>query len=327
MSRRFRFAHLVLESDDDLRELPAVTDAAGPPDLVLVHEPGTIDWERASRSLFESPPPAGDGDPELELDIRRRDDGWLFTFGALARFHLSEDRSTLVCSAAADTPPQSARHVLLDQVLPYVVALDGDLVLHASAVTVGAAGIAFVGESGMGKSTLATSLGQDGHGILTDDCAVVHWVDGTPVIEPSYPGLRLWPESADHLLVDDDGGERAPMAHYTPKVRAVPEGLRFVEEGAPLRGVLAIDHAPDDDPGLVAVTPLRPGEAAFAMVESAFVLADGADDRAAIFDRFTRLAAAVPAARITVPDDFARLPAVRRAVTDWARDLSASPSD
>jgi hypothetical protein len=329
----YRFARVTVASELELPELPDAGRAeSGPADLVLRYEASNdtprIDWERRSRSLFDSRPTAPDGTtprPDLDLDVRRRDDGWVLEFATVLRCHLANDRRTLVCAAAEGASAASVSHVILDQVLPYVLALRGEIVLHASAVVIDGGGIAFLGPSGMGKSTLATSLGQEGHDVLTDDCAVVRWVDTAPVVEPSYPGLRLWSESVDHLLADDDG-KRHPMAHYTPKLRTMPAALRFADKGAPLRGVLVIGNPPDDDPGQVTITRLGGAAATFALGDGAFVLADGPGDTAANFDRFTRLANAVPVARITVPNDFSRLPAVREAVVAWAVSLSQPPA-
>jgi energy-coupling factor transporter ATP-binding protein EcfA2 len=50
-----------------------------------------------------------------------------------------------------------------------MLMLRGDLVLHASAAIAGTGAIAFVGDSGMGKSTLATLLALAGAPLLTDD--------------------------------------------------------------------------------------------------------------------------------------------------------------
>jgi hypothetical protein len=47
--------------------------------------------------------------------------------------------------------------------------LQGELVLHASAVEVDGRALAFTGTAGMGKSTVATLFGHAGHPLLTDD--------------------------------------------------------------------------------------------------------------------------------------------------------------
>jgi hypothetical protein len=54
-------------------------------------------------------------------------------------------------------------------VLAVHLVLNGHLVLHASAVSTGGAAVAFVGSSGMGKSTLAAALCGIGCGLVSDD--------------------------------------------------------------------------------------------------------------------------------------------------------------
>lgn len=53
--------------------------------------------------------------------------------------------------------------------LAFVLALRGEAVLHASAVQLGDVALAFVGASGMGKSTMATLLCAAGARLITDD--------------------------------------------------------------------------------------------------------------------------------------------------------------
>ncbi|MRR12527.1 hypothetical protein EG835_08705, partial [bacterium] len=57
----------------------------------------------------------------------------------------------------------------LRRALPFALALRGHVVLHASAVEAGGGAVAFVGESGIGKSTLARELGALGCRVLSDD--------------------------------------------------------------------------------------------------------------------------------------------------------------
>jgi len=60
--------------------------------------------------------------------------------------------------------------VLANGTLPaFVLMMAGEPILHASAVDVGGRAVAFVGSSGMGKSTMATLFCAAGAGLLTDD--------------------------------------------------------------------------------------------------------------------------------------------------------------
>lgn len=65
--------------------------------------------------------------------------------------------------------PGLASVLLNGAVLSYVVSALGHPVLHGSAVQVGDRAVAFVGHSGMGKSTMATLMCADGARLVTDD--------------------------------------------------------------------------------------------------------------------------------------------------------------
>lgn len=59
--------------------------------------------------------------------------------------------------------------LLSGSVLSFILIMRGEPVLHASAVDVGGRAVAFVGASGMGKSTMATLLCAAGATLITDD--------------------------------------------------------------------------------------------------------------------------------------------------------------
>ncbi|PRX45626.1 HPr serine kinase-like protein [Prauserella shujinwangii] len=65
------------------------------------------------------------------------------------------------------------------------------LVLHASAVRVGGRALAFVGASGMGKSTLAAALCGAGHGLVADDVLRVDRTEAAMLVHPGSTESRL----------------------------------------------------------------------------------------------------------------------------------------
>jgi ABC-type multidrug transport system fused ATPase/permease subunit len=101
-----------------------------------------------------------DGTPWLAIGRQAR--GYLLRFQEMADFAVSRDAREILCYAASDTPSETVRHLLLDQVLPLVLSSRGQLVVHGSAVLTPGGTIAFVGDSGSGKSTLASSFTEDG---------------------------------------------------------------------------------------------------------------------------------------------------------------------
>lgn len=70
--------------------------------------------------------------------------------------------------------------------------LRAELVLHASAVRAGDVAVAFVGKSGMGKSTLATALCADGYALVSDDLLRV---GRDLVVHPGATETRLRPSA------------------------------------------------------------------------------------------------------------------------------------
>lgn len=70
--------------------------------------------------------------------------------------------------------------------------------LHASAVAIGNAAVAFVGPPGAGKSTVAALFSCRGHAVLSDDIVLLREREpGKFSVIPSHPLLSLWPESLE----------------------------------------------------------------------------------------------------------------------------------
>src|SRR5215469_10208547 len=173
-----------------------------------------------------------DGTPWLE--IGRQAGRYLLRFEAMVDFAVSRDAREILCYADSDTPPETLRHLLLDQVLPLVLSSRGQLVVHGSAVSTSEGTIAFVGESGSGKSTLASSFTEEGVAVLTDDCLLLEEKEGCLTAVPSYPGVRLWPKVVDAML--GKGRDLPEVAHYTEKKRANRSaGILFSTRSAALR--------------------------------------------------------------------------------------------
>lgn len=73
-------------------------------------------------------------------------------------------------------------------------------ILHASAVAMAGGAIVFIGDSGAGKSTTAALLQSHGYRLLSDDVTVLDLRHPQQVqVTPSFPQLRLWPESLESL--------------------------------------------------------------------------------------------------------------------------------
>lgn len=76
------------------------------------------------------------------------------------------------------------------------------LVIHGSSIEINGQAILFSGESRFGKSTLAFSLIQAGHRLITDDVAVVYLEKDSFYITPSFPNIKVSDNIADLYQCD-----------------------------------------------------------------------------------------------------------------------------
>jgi hypothetical protein len=209
------YADLCLESDVELPELLACTGVCR----------GRASW-RVCRSAVPYPGAEArwlhewrEPDGRLWLRIGRADGRYVLRFAHWAAFAVDLDARTIECHTEGDTPAETVRHLLLNQVMPLVWAGHDRVALHAAALQHRGQVVAFVGDSGAGKSTLCAGLTALGATLVSDDALLLTRADGRFVAVPTYPGIRLWPDSLVGL--GDIGGQAplAPVAHYTPKRR------------------------------------------------------------------------------------------------------------
>ena len=100
----------------------------------------------------------------------------------------------------------------MSSLLPLVLQARGTQVLHASAI-VGKTGIVVLcGVSGAGKSTLAAALMQRGHTLAADDAVPFRVQGGRACAYPLPFSLRLRPEGAALLGLDQRTAPAAPIA-------------------------------------------------------------------------------------------------------------------
>jgi hypothetical protein len=255
-------------------------------------------------------------DGTLWTEFHRADGGYLLRFPQLADFRVAADARAVTCVPVPEVSEGTTQHLYLNQVLPLVLSKLGKLVFHASAVEIGAGAVAFVGESGRGKSTLAASFAVSGCRFLTDDGLVVEPSGGGYEALPSHPSIRLWDDSEAALLIPL-AARRAPPVHYTAKARFLAdEDLAFCEAARPLRRVYFLG---DGSAERIELQRLSPAEALVEWVKHSFLLDIEEQSRlASHFDQVARLANERIHYRLDYPRRFEDLSKVRQAIVEHA---------
>tara|TARA_R110002049_G_scaffold40192_11_gene122712 strand:+ start:1022 stop:2038 length:1017 start_codon:yes stop_codon:yes gene_type:complete len=208
------------------------------------------------------------------------------------------------------------RHLLLNQVLPRYLAHVGKLLLHASAVTLPSGrSVAFLGDSGYGKSTLASYCHLEGAHIVDDDCILLRSDERGASLVGGVPTLRLYPDSMRALGHDAMGFE--PYTDDSSK-----QQMRLATHSLPpprprhLDALFLLGAPPPTAGEGVRVEPVDGREALMPILGSVFNL-DPTDPRA-ISRTFTRVAqvldGGLPVYHLHYPREHSALPQVLQAL-------------
>ena len=118
-------------------------------------------------------------------------------------------------------PGAAAAHYFFSYALPLWLETKGVPMLHASAVMIDGRVVAFLGRSGVGKSTLCAELAHSGCEFVTDDSLALRQdAAGGWRCFHGPPQLRLWPTAlSERLRIEADGLKRV---HDSLEKRQLP---------------------------------------------------------------------------------------------------------
>ena len=211
-------------------------------------------------------------------------DGCLLSFPASGVFHVRP--ATRRISVAPRGPLDEVEHRLACSALCTLLAMRGDLVLHASAVETPNGAVLFCGPSGRGKSTLAHACCQLGAPVLCEDGTVLELSEAGPIAHPGPRGVRL------RQLVD--GAMRVSLVADPMSVEPGP---------CPVHAVAVLDERGAE----LTVDPLQAVEALVLLTPS-LAHTGGRASLGQAFGLLGSLLQRVPAFRISLPDSLDALP-------------------
>jgi len=257
-------------------------------------------------------------DGTVWTEFHRTEAGYLLRFPGLADFHVSSDGRAVFAFPVPGVDPFTIEHLAINQVQPLALSRQGKPAFHGSAIAVPGGAIAFLGMSGMGKSTLAAFFARAGHGFLTDDGLLVEETLHGPFALPNHPSIRLWEDSLENLL-DADAPRGAPVS-YTSKIRLLAsDSLPYCD--TPQRLLAAYVMESGDTP-VPKIAPLVGMNRVMGWLHHAFLLdIEDRDLLARHFDWTHRISSAVPTFSLDYPREFSRLPDVRAALLAYGNQL------
>ncbi|APE27326.1 hypothetical protein [Aurantiacibacter gangjinensis] len=273
--------------------------------------------------------------PRAQIALQGRPyDRWITPSGAVMaefyrendaiRIRFAEQADVLVragiatCYPAEGVLQDDLETLVANSLRPLLANHSGDLNLHGSACATPFGALAFVGQSRLGKTTLAAACARAGHPFLAEDTIALEKQDGTYLVLPQRPIMRLFADSAQHLGLTTDGA-RASDDKRTVHASAK---LPFAGGPAPLAAIMVL--GPGDATAPI-FQPLDPQPGLAEIMSQAFVL--DVEDKPRLrshFGRLTDLALAVPFIALDYPRNYAILPEVVAALVDRIAEMQGS---
>ncbi len=112
---------------------------------------------------------------------------------------------TIVVEVYHDADLSRVRLFILGTCFGVLIHQRNLLPLHGCAIATPSGCKIFAGPVGIGKSTLAAGFVKSGYKILADDVSVISIPENRqPLVYPSYPQIKICPDSADKLSIQTD---------------------------------------------------------------------------------------------------------------------------
>jgi hypothetical protein len=122
------------------------------------------------------------------------------SWDSVGEFLVAADGRRIACRPTERCSSESFQVYMLGQALSFALIKQHLEPLHATVVEIHGEGVAFLGGSAFGKSTLAASFLEAGHRLVTDDLLVLRQHGTTIWGYPGAPRIKLFPEIATRFV-------------------------------------------------------------------------------------------------------------------------------
>jgi hypothetical protein len=166
----------------------------------------------------------------------------MFMVPKVALFSI-QDGSNIIVSPLGEADLDKIRLYILGTCIGVILLQRKVLPLHGSAVNINGKAYGFIGNSGVGKSTLASAFISKGFQLLSDDVIAVDISkENIPFVMPSYPQQKLWQESLNEFGMETMNYR--PLFDRETKY-SIPVNSSYISDPLPLGGVFELvmtDH-------------------------------------------------------------------------------------
>ncbi|MDT5050528.1 MAG: hypothetical protein QOG75_6440 [Mycobacterium sp.] len=185
----------------------------------------------------------------------RTPQGYRLRIDNICDFDVSCDLAEVTWKLVPGGDPGMVSVLAAGALLAFRLIMAGNLVLHASAVHARGRVLAFVGASGMGKSTMATLMCAGGAMMITDDIARIELDGARAVLSPGAVESRLRPAAVP----------LAELFSVPGVLRATSDGRSAMSLPGWTNGPVALDAVvvplPSRDQAELALTTMSPVQA------------------------------------------------------------------
>jgi hypothetical protein len=178
--------------------------------------------------------------------------------------------------------------------------LQGQIAIHANAISINGQAIAFIGYSGAGKSTLSAFCTNRGAGFVTDDVLVI---DQQGFVLPGNPRIKLFPKTGESLGLD-------AFQETNYKIFYHPEnhlGGIYHQQKIPLKHLYLLVSTEESE---VFIKPVPSVQAVFELLTHGYDVSRFIDRNPLLFDAYIQLVDKFLVKQLVYPHDFSRLPEV-----------------
>lgn len=226
----------------------------------------------------------------------------IYSIPGVGRFHVSKG-AEVVIDPFGDVGEAELRLYVNGIAMATVLHQRGFLVLHASAVSIHGEAVLFLGGKGYGKSTMAASLHERGHPLVSDDVVPLLVADTQKIVAyPGFPQLKLWPDAAEASL-GRSADDLEPLYPNATKKKHSPEDFIDAKSVQP-RHLFILSEGDD-----VQILPIRARDAFGEIMRHTFLrrMVMETGNAEVHFKQVVNLVKQIAVARLERPKNFALL--------------------